>query len=128
MSRSYSGGEITFDDSGLEDFEKMLQQYARQADPQNVLDAEEAGAKEFVSDLLKLPKPRSEVRKAGYTHLVNTFAMERVNGEIKVGWGKYYGPMVEHGTKKMTAKAHLKPLFERNKEKYYRKMTEKIFS
>ena len=127
MSRSYSGGEITFDDSGLEDFEKMLQQYARQADPQNVLDAEEAGAKEFVSDLLKLPKPRSEVRKAGYTHLVNTFAMERANGEIKVGWGKYYGPMVEHGTKKMPAKAHLKPLFERNKEKYYRKMTEKIF-
>lgn len=127
MSRSYSGGEITFDDSGLEDFEKMLQQYARQADPQNVLDAEEAGAKEFVSDLLKLPKPRSEVRKAGYTHLVNTFAMERANGEIKVGWGKYYGPMVEHGTKKMAAKAHLKPLFERNKEKYYRKMTEKIF-
>lgn len=128
MSRSYSGGEITFDDSGLEDFEKMLQQYARQADPQNVLDAEEAGAKEFVSDLLKLLKPRSEVRKAGYTHLVNTFAMERANGEIKVGWGKYYGPMVEHGTKKMAAKAHLKPLFERNKEKYYRKMTEKIFS
>jgi len=127
MSRTYSGGEITFDDSGLEDFEKMLQQYARQADPQNVLDAEEAGAKEFVSDLLKLPKPRSEVRKAGYTHLVNTFAMERANGEIKVGWGKYYGPMVEHGTKKMAAKAHLKPLFERNKEKYYRKMTEKIF-
>lgn len=127
MSRSYSGGEITFDDSGLEDFEKMLQQYARQADPQNVLDVEEAGAKEFVSDLLKLPKPRSEVRKAGYTHLVNTFAMERANGEIKVGWGKYYGPMVEHGTKKMAAKAHLKPLFERNKEKYYRKMTEKIF-
>lgn len=128
MSRSYSGGEITFDDSGLEDFEKMLQQYARQADPQNVLDAEEAGAKEFVSDLLKLPKPRSEVRKVGYTHLVNTFAMERANGEIKVGWGKYYGPMVEHGTKKVAAKAHLKPLFERNKEKYYRKMTEKIFS
>lgn len=127
MSRTYSGGEITFDDSGLEDFEKMLQQYARQADPQNVLDVEEAGAKEFVSDLLKLPKPRSEVRKAGYTHLVNTFAMERANGEIKVGWGKYYGPMVEHGTKKMAAKAHLKPLFERNKEKYYRKMTEKIF-
>lgn len=128
MSRTYSGGEITFDDSGLEDFEKMLQQYARQADPQNVLDAEEAGAKEFVSDLLKLPKPRSEVRKAGYTHLVNTFAMERANGEIEVGWGKYYGPMVEHGTKKMAAKAHLKPLFERNKEKYYRKMTEKILS
>lgn len=55
-------------------------------------------------------------------------AMERTQGEIKVGWGKYYGPMVEHGTKKMTARAHLKPLFEQNKEKYYRKMTEQIFS
>lgn len=90
-------------------------------------DAIETGAKEFVNDLLKLPKPRSEVKKPGYTHLVNTFALERARGEIKVGWGKYYGPMVERGTKKMAARAHLKPLFEQNKEKYYRKMTEKIF-
>lgn len=127
MSRSYSGGEITFDDSGVEDFEKMLKQYAAKADPENALDAIETGAKEFVNDLLKLPKPRSEVKKPGYTHLINTFAMERARGEIKVGWGKYYGPMVERGTKKMAARAHLKLLFEQNKEKYYRKMTEKIF-
>ena len=127
MSRSYSGGEITFDDSGVEDFEKMLKQYAAKADPENALDAIETGAKEFVNDLLKLPKPRSEVKKPGYTHLINTFAMERARGKIKVGWGKYYGPMVERGTKKMAARAHLKPLFEQNKEKYYRKMTEKIF-
>ena len=120
MSRSYSGGEITFDDSGVEDFEKMLKQYAAKADPENALDAIETGAKEFVNDLLKLPKPRSEVKKPGYTHLINTFAMERARGEIKVGWGKYYGPMVERGTKKMAARAHLKPLFEQNKEKYYR--------
>ena len=116
MSRSYSGGEITFDDSGVEDFEKMLKQYAAKADPENALDAIETGAKEFVNDLLKLPKPRSEVKKPGYTHLINTFAMERARGEIKVGWGKYYGPMVERGTKKMAARAHLKPLFEQNKE------------
>ena len=127
MSRSYSGGEITFDDSGMEDFEKMLKQYAAKADPENALDAIETGAKEFVNDLLKLPKPRSEVKKPGYTHLINTFAMERARGVIKVGWGKYYGPMVERGTKKVAARAHLKPLFEQNKEKYYRKMTEKIF-
>lgn len=127
MSRSYSGGEITFDDSGMEDFEKMLKQYVAKADPENALDAIETGAKEFVNDLLKLPKPRSEVKKLGYTHLINTFAMERARGEIEVGWGKYYGPMVEQGTKKMEARAHLKPLFEQNKEKYYRKMTEKIF-
>lgn len=106
----------------------MLKQYAKQVDPESALDAIEAGTKEFVNDLLKLPKPRSAVRKPGYTHLIDTFAMERTQGEIKVGWGKYYGPMVEHGTKKMTARAHLKPLFEQNKEKYYRKMTEQIFS
>lgn len=127
MSRSYSGGEITFDDSGMEDFEEMLKQYSAKADPENALDAIETGAKEFVNDLLKLPKPRSEVKKPGYTHLISTFAKERARGEIKVGWGKYYGPMVERGTKKMAARAHLKPLFEQNKEKYYRKMTEKIF-
>lgn len=127
MSRSYSSGEITFDDSGMEDFEEMLKQYAAKADPENALDVIETGAKEFVNDLLKLPKPRSEVKKPGYTHLINTFAMERARDEIKVGWGKYYGPMVERGTKKMAARAHLKPLFEQNKEKYYRKMTEKIF-
>ena len=46
---------------------------------------------------------------------------------IKVGWGKYYGPMLEHGTRKMAVRAHLKPLFEQNKEKYYKKMTECIF-
>ena len=80
MSRSYSGGEITFDDSGVEDFEKMLKQYAAKADPENALDAIETGAKEFVNDLLKLPKPRSEVKKPGYTHLINTFAMERARG------------------------------------------------
>ena len=34
----------------------------------------EAGAKEFVDDLLKLPKPISKIRKAGYTHLINCFS------------------------------------------------------
>lgn len=47
---------------------------------------------------------------------------QTVDKDIDVGWGKYYGPMLEHGTKKMSAKAHLKPLFEQNKERYYKKM------
>ena len=80
-----------------------------------------------MNDLLRLPKPRSQITKAGYTHIVSTFASERTDSGIKVGWGKYYGPMLEHGTRKMAARAHLKPLFERNKEKYYKKMTESIF-
>lgn len=64
MSRSYSGGEITFDDSGMEDFEKMLKQYAAKADPENALDAIETGAKEFVNDLIKAAKTTKRSEKA----------------------------------------------------------------
>ncbi len=119
--------EITFDGGGFEDFEEMLKQYSENVSSDKALDAVEAGAKEFLNDLLKLPKPRSEISKPGYTHLVDSFALKREENEIKAGWGKYYGPMVEHGTKKMPKKAHLVPLFEQNKEKYYKKMTEQIF-
>ena len=118
---------ITFDSGGFEDFEELLKQYSENVSPDKALDAVEEGAKEFVNDLLRLPKPRSQINKPGYTHIVNTFAVERTDKSVKVGWGKYYGPMLEHGTRKMAARAHLKPLFERNKEKYYKKMTEGIF-
>lgn len=114
--------EITFDGGGFEDFEEMLKRYSENVSFDKALDAVEEGAKEFVNDLLRLPKPRSQITKAGYTHIVSTFALERTDSGIKVGWGKYYGLMLEHGTKKMSAKAHLKPLFEQNKEKYYEKM------
>lgn len=45
MSRTYNGAEIEFDDSGMEDFEMMLKQYAKQVDPESALDAIEAGTK-----------------------------------------------------------------------------------
>ena len=59
---------------------------------ENVDNILESGAKLFVDDLLKLPKPMSNIRKAGYTHLVNTFGYRkstRKSSEIEVGWGKY---------------------------------------
>jgi hypothetical protein len=86
----------------------------------------EAGAKEFVDDLLKLPKPISKIRKAGYTHLINCFSYRNKKNEIEAGWGKYYGPMVEHGTEKMDAQPHLYPLWDKNKEKYYKTMLTKL--
>lgn len=123
MSRAYdSDGNITFDDSGMEEFQQMLDGYISRINDQSALDAVEIGAKEFVKDLLKLPKPRSKVTVPGYTHLFDLFAYERTRNNIKVGWGKYYGPMLENGTVKMARKAHLKPLFEQNKETYYKKM------
>lgn len=127
MSRSYFAGEIEFDDTGLEDFENEIKRMAeRLASEDAALDIMETGVKEFVRDLRRLPKPRSQINKAGYTHLVDTFTWERTETTIKVGWGKYYGPMLEHGTRKMKAQAHLKPLFERNKVNYYRTMIQEF--
>ena len=86
------------------------------------------GAKEFVNDLLKLPKPISKIKKSGYTHLIDTFYCDYgKQNDVEVGWGKYYGRMVENGTKGKKSNPHLKPTFERNKEKYYQKMIEKIY-
>lgn len=85
---------------------------------ENIAVEEEKIANEFVNDLKKLPKPRSMISKGGYTHLIDTFAKRTRAKEIEVGWGKYYGPMVENGTRKMGARSHLKPLWNKNVNKY----------
>lgn len=109
---------------GFKDLADIIEYYAKGAD--NVIDVLETGASEFTRDLLKLPKPISKIRKAGYTHLVRTFAYRKKKDEIEVGWGKYYGPMVEHGTVKMKANEHVYPLWNKNKEKYYKTMLTKL--
>ncbi len=109
---------------GFQDLADIIEKYAQGAD--NFMDGLEAGAKEFVKDLLKLPKPMSKIRKAGYTHLVNSFAYRKKKNEIESGWGKYYGPMVENGTEKMDEQPHLYPLWNKNKGKYYKTMLTKL--
>lgn len=110
--------------SGFETLSEIIEKYADKAD--NFIDTLEVGAKEFVNDLLKLPKPISKIRKAGYTHLIDSFAHKRKKKEIEVGWDKYYGPMVEHGTKNMDANPHVYPLWDKNKEKYYKTMLTRL--
>ena len=110
--------------SGFEAMSEILEKYIDGAD--NAVDVLEKGAKEFVGDLLKLPKPISKIRKSGYTHLIKCFAYKKKNKEVEAGWGKYYGPMLEHGTVKMNAQEHLYPVWDRNKEKYYKKMLTKL--
>lgn len=110
--------------SGFEALSEIIEKYVDKAD--NFIDTLEVGAKEFVNDLLKLPKPISKIRKAGYTHLINSFAHRKKKNEVEVGWGKYYGPMVEHGTKNMDANPHVYPLWDKNKEKYYKIMLTKL--
>ena len=73
-----------------------------------------------------MPKPISKIRKTGYMHLIDSFAYRKKKNEIEVGWGKYYGPMLEHGTENMNANPHVYPLWNRNKEKYYKTMLTKL--
>ncbi len=114
----------TYEYEGFQELSDMLKNYIEKAD--NVIDVLELGAKEFVSDLLKLPKPISNIRKAGYTHLINSFAYRKKDKEVEAGWGKYYGPMVENGTEKMDANPHVYPLWDKNKERYYKTMITKL--
>lgn len=109
---------------GFQDLANIIEHYAKGAE--NAMIGIEEGAKQFVNDLLKLPKPISKIRKASYTHLINSFAYRDKKTEIETGWGKYYGPMVEHGTVKMDANPHVYPLWDRNKEKYYKTMLTKL--
>lgn len=47
----------------------------------SALDAIEEGAKEFVNDLLRLPKPRRKVTAPGYTHPLTHLAISVIRQE-----------------------------------------------
>ena len=119
--------QVTFDTEGLEEFQNLMEEFAQVLDPQNVIKVLKKGADAFTSDLLKLPRPRSRIHAAGYTHMVDVFANRVRGSEVEVGWGKDYGPMVEHGTVRMRAQPHLKPAFNSNSQKYYKIMTEELW-
>lgn len=114
----------TYGYNGFQDLANILENYIEKSE--NTIEILREGAKEFTNDLLKLSKPMSEIKKTGYTHLVKTFSYREKNKEIEVGWGKYYGPMLEYGTKKMKSRAHIYPLWNKNKEKYYKAMLTKL--
>lgn len=111
---------------GFNELQSLLAMY--ETNINDVMGALEAGAKAFVEDARMLPKPRSQITKPGYTHLVNTISYRKLSDEIEITWGKYYGPMVEKGTKKMrTSHPHMKPLWEKNKRKYQEIEIRKLF-
>lgn len=118
--------ELEFYDAGFDELAKMLEDFMKEVEnPEEIL---AKGADALAEDVRKLPKPRSSVNKAGYTHLLDTVTWQKEKKEVKVGWGKYYGRMVENGTHLMRAQPHLLPTFERNKEKYYKLMTGGLFN
>lgn len=109
-------------------FDSLLKQIeSSQIDNQKIVSTLEMGAKEFAKDVRKLPRPRSRMSGSGYTHLIDTVTTRKLKSEVEVGWGKYYGPMVEHGTRKMKGTPHMNPTYEKNKKKYYDIMKKNLF-
>ena len=105
--------------SGFEELAELIKSY--ELTEEKKINALEAGAKALVSDVRRLPKPMSKIRAPGYTHLLYTVTCKRAKKEIEVGWGKYYGPMVENGAKTMKGRGtpHIYPTFQKNRKKYY---------
>lgn len=116
--------QMEYYDEGFDELSDLLSGYLEKIE--NTTEILEIGAKELVSDVRKLPSPRSRMNGSGYTHLLDTVAWKRAVNEIEVGWGKYYGPMVEKGTRRMRAHPHMRTVVERNKERYYKKMIDYI--
>lgn len=112
---------------GFDGFQELLKELEKKTDVKNVLKVLESGAKEFIEDVRALPRPRSRMMAPGYTHLLDGVTYQTSKGEVLTGWSKYYGPMVENGTIKMDAQEHMRPTFEKNKERYYGNMQKKIF-
>lgn len=109
---------------GFNVLSEYLGEYIKKAE--NPIKTLVKGAEALVKDLLKLSKPMSKIRISTYTHLVRTFSYRVKNKEVEVGWGKYYGPMLENGTVKMNPREHLKPTFNRNQDKYFKIMIDDI--
>lgn len=112
---------------GLEKFMDLLEKYEKAADDNHVAEVLMTAGSALAEDVHRLPKPRR--RGAGYTHMLDSVvAAPPGKDAVLVSWGRYYGKFVEHGTKKMGAQPHLIPTWEQNKDRYYKLMTDKLFS
>ena len=113
--------DITMKVSGFDELFKQLEKISGNAE--KVAPILEVGAEALVKDVRALPSPRSTIN---HTHLLDTVS-HKVNGdEVEVGWGLYYGPFVERGTRKMGARPHVRPTFKKNQKKYYKLMQDKL--
>lgn len=122
--------EATVEAEGLEDLEKELEEMAGNMDDSKVLDAMEQGADQLVNDIRALPRPRSMLG-GGHTHMLDSVGSQRGKDVVDVGWGKYYGKMVENGHKSrkgrwVAAQPHMSTTFEKNKDRYYKTMLDAL--
>ena len=110
----------------MDDFLQDLQKYEEAAGEFKLAEILIEGGNAFAEDVRKLPKPRRTVSSA--THMLDTVRATPKGNVVQIGWGAYYGPFVERGTRKMRAQPHLVPMWERNKEHYYKLMQAKLFT
>ena len=109
----------------MDDFLADLQKYEEAVSDANVANILIEGGNALAEDVRKLPRPRRSV--SGVTHMLDTVSAKPVGNVVQVGWGAYYGPFVERGTRKMRAQPHIIPAWSLNKERYYKLMQEKLF-
>ena len=112
---------------GLELFAAMLEKYEKAVDEKNIADVLMIAGNALAEDVHRLPKPRR--RGAGYTHMLDSVAPAQAGKDaVLVSWGRSYGKFVEYGTKKMGAQPHLIPTWDKNKDRYYKLMTDNLFA
>lgn len=114
-----SGGSIGYD--GFQELTRILEEYSRKADDDTISRVVKAGADAFVKDVRALPRPRSKIG-GKHTHMLDSVTTKRDGRDWLAGWGMYWGRFVETGTSKMRAQPHLINTWNKNKEKYLRRI------
>jgi len=115
---------LIIDTRGFDDFEKLVGKYLKKMSGDGVVQILKKGADALVDDVRMLPSPRSATGHP--THMLDTVASQTADRKVQVGWGARYGRFVEYGTRKMAARAHLNPTYQRNQDKYIRLMAEEF--
>lgn len=113
------------------DFLDDLDNLEKLGDDETLSELVKTQADALVKDIRSLPKPKSS--RNGITHLLDgvTYTEGKAPNWV-IGWGHYYGPMVEGGTKRQKghgatpAQPHMMATYERNRDKYIRLAQEKF--
>ncbi len=111
----------------------LLEGYVERSSPANILKAHAAGAEYFVGVMRSRGSPRGR----SSPHMLDTITYEQDSAktETVVGWGKFYGRLVESGhraggfaKKKMAKKStvpgrpHMRPEFNSQREEIINRM------
>jgi hypothetical protein len=117
------------DFEGFQRLANLLEEYSQNANPANILQAQKAGAEYFCEVMRRKASPRGRSRE----HMLDSVAYDQDarNTETVVGWGKFYGRMVESGhraggwakaSESIAAHPHMKPEFNKQKDQIMSRM------